>query len=66
MPLENILGYLLDAQSDLKVRQHFRHNDRNNDFIGSEDDENAIEEAAELIGKAITEYRQSKRERHEI
>ena len=66
MPLENILGYLLDAQSDLKCRNKFQHSDYTNNFVGTEDDENAIEEAAELIGKAIVELQAIERERHEI
>jgi hypothetical protein len=51
--LENALQLIEGAAGALNVRKNFRHNDRNNDFIGSEDDENAIDAAADDLAKAL-------------
>ena len=51
--LENILQIIEDARGALNVRKNFRHSDRTNDFVGSEDDENALDDAAADLDKAI-------------
>ena len=51
--LENILQLIEDAAGALNVRKNFRHSDMTNDFVGSEDDENAIDDAAKDLAKAI-------------
>lgn len=51
--LETILQLVEDAAGALNVRKNFRHSDRTNDFVGSEDDENAIDDAAADLVKAI-------------
>jgi len=50
--LETILGLIEDAATTLKNLE-FRHNDVNTDFVGTEDDENAILEAAHDLAKAV-------------
>jgi hypothetical protein len=56
---EAALALMEDALSALGVRKRFRHNDRNNDFVGSEDDENALDGAADDLAKAITLIKQN-------
>ena len=51
--LEAILQLIEDAAGALNVRKRFRHSDRTNDFVGSEDDENAIDAAAVNLIQAI-------------
>ena len=53
LKLEAILGLIEDAAGALRCRKNFRHSDRTNDFVGSEDDENAIEAAADTLAEAI-------------
>ena len=53
LKLEDILALITDAAGALSVRKNFQHNDCNNDFFGSEDDENAIDAAADDLAKAI-------------
>lgn len=53
LKLEAILALVTDAAGALGVRKNFRHSDRTNDFVGSEDDENAIDAAADDLSKAI-------------
>jgi hypothetical protein len=50
---EAALQLVEDALGALGVRKNFRHNDRTNDFVGSEDDENAIYGAADDLAKAV-------------
>ena len=50
---ERVLQLIEDAFGALAVRKNFRHNDHTNDFVGSEDDENAIDAAADDLAKAI-------------
>ena len=50
---EAALQLVEDAAGALNVRKNFRHNDHNNDFVGSEDDENAIDSAAITLAQAI-------------
>jgi len=50
--LETILGLIEDAANTLKNLE-FRHSDMTTDFVGTEDDENAIEEAAHDLAKAV-------------
>ena len=51
--LETVLQLVEDAAGALNVRKKFRHSDMTNDFVGSEDDENAIDDAAADLVKAI-------------
>lgn len=53
LKLEVILNLITDAHDALGVRKNFRHSDRTNDFVGSEDDENAIDAAADTLSAAI-------------
>ena len=53
LKLESILQLICDAEGALDVRKNFRHNDHTNDFVGSEDDENAIDSAATDLKVAI-------------
>ena len=50
---EGALQLVEDALGALAVRKNFRHNDHTNDFVGSDDDENAIDAAADDLAKAI-------------
>ena len=50
---ENLLQLIEDAYGGMSVRRHFRHNDRNNDFTGSEDDEQALSAVSDTLAKAL-------------
>lgn len=50
---EAALQLVSDAMGALECRKNFRHSDRTNDFVGSEDDENAIDAAADDLAKAV-------------
>ena len=55
---EAALQLVEDAAGALNVRKNFRHNDHNNDFVGSEDDENALDAAAADLAKAVALLKQ--------